>query len=93
MENVEKRVYEFLPQPTLPKSLTRERAKDIMIDVNHRASEIYKDHMRDFMLDHFQQDGENCEPLIMEVFAYDLAFIDYKYNENIFRYAIHKYQL
>jgi hypothetical protein len=33
------------------------------------------------------------EPLIIETMAYDLAFLDYGIQENIFRYAVQRYEL
>ena len=30
---------------------------------------------------------------MMETLAFDLAFLEYAYNETVFRYAIHFYQL
>jgi hypothetical protein len=38
IESIERRVYAFLPQPNLPKSLTAQMTKQIMLDINHRGS-------------------------------------------------------
>jgi hypothetical protein len=37
IESIERRIYAFLPQPNLPKSLTPEMTKQIMLDINHRG--------------------------------------------------------
>jgi hypothetical protein len=90
IESIDKRVYEFLPQPNVPKSLTKEKTKQVMIDVNYRAAQVFKYHLRDNL-------GDYCppeyEPLLMETLAFDFASLEYNYGENVFRYAIHKYEL
>jgi hypothetical protein len=47
IESIDKRVYAYLPSPNIPKSLTREKAKSIMIDMNHQAYQMYKQYMRE----------------------------------------------
>ena len=61
-----------------------------MIDVNHRASYIFKKNLRQYVQDNYP--GE-YEPLIMETLAFDLTFLEYTINESIFRFATHKYEL
>lgn len=80
-------MYEFLPVATIPKSLTREKAKEIMLHVNRQASLLYKKHIRQL------NEQIEYEPLLIETLAFDLASIDYGVHENIFRFATHKYQL
>ncbi len=58
-----------------------------MMDVNHRAVVIFQRNIREF------NEQLEYEPLLIETLAFDLAYIEYGYQENIFRYAIHKYEL
>lgn len=46
--------------------------------------------MRSFVAESIPQE---YEPLLMETLAFDLTFLEYSINENVFRYAIHKYEL
>ena len=86
LQRLEKKIHEHLPQPTLPKSLSKRKAKEILLDVNNRAKTIFKK----------MQGMISCpeiEPLIIETIAYDLAFLEYGFQENIFRYAVYTYEL
>lgn len=74
----------------MPKSLTRDKTKSTMLDVNHRASWLFKNHMRDCLTEFMPPE---YQPLLMETIAFDLAFLEYSLNESVFRYAIHKYEL
>lgn len=88
IEEAEKRMYEYLPAPTIPKSLTIEKTKNILLDVNEVANSLYSKHGQVIPEEHLEK-----EPLIIETLAQDLACVEYDIHENIFRYAIHKYQL
>ena len=90
IDTVDKRVYEILPQPNIPKSLTKSKAKEILIEVNQRAHKMFLKEMRQYVADNYQSE---YEPLIMEVLAFDLTFIEYSYSEVIFRFATHKFEL
>jgi hypothetical protein len=46
--------------------------------------------MKDFV---FEQYILEYEPLLLEALAFDLTFVEYNYNENVLRYATHKYGL
>lgn len=46
IDTVDKRVYEILPQPNIPKSLTKGKAKEILIEVNQRAHKVFLKEMR-----------------------------------------------
>ena len=46
IDTVDKRVYEILPQPNIPKSLTKSKAKEILIEVNQRAHKMFLKEMR-----------------------------------------------
>lgn len=41
IDTVDKRVYEILPQPVIPKSLNKQKAKELFIEVNTRAHKLY----------------------------------------------------
>lgn len=86
-QNIENKIYDFQTAPQIPKSLNRYKAKEIMMDANNRAKNLYRGLLAQFLADH------NIEPLLIETIAYDLVFIDYGYSENLFRYAAHKYEL
>lgn len=64
----------------------------MMIDVNHRASKIFKQLLRGAFSDN-ENYSPDCEPLFMETLAYDLALVEYGVNETVFRFAIHKFNL
>ena len=61
-----------------------------MLDINHRAHQIFLNYMKDFV---FEQYMPEYEPLLLEALAFDLTFVEYNYNENVLRYATHKYGL
>ena len=42
LQLAEKKLYEYLPQPTLPKSLNKQTTKEVLLDVNSRAKNIYR---------------------------------------------------
>ena len=65
-------------------------AKQVMMDVNFRAAQVFKSQLKYSLGDVFQPE---YEPLLMETLAFDFAFLEYGYNENAFRFAIHKYEL
>jgi hypothetical protein len=46
--------------------------------------------MRSYVTDNYPPE---YEPLLMETLAFDLTFHEYGINENVFRFAIHKYEL
>lgn len=46
IDTVDKRVYEILPQPNIPKSLTKSKAKEILLEVNQRAYKLFIKEMR-----------------------------------------------
>ena len=64
IEEVEKRMYEYLPAPSIPKSLTKHKVKEILLNVNHSANSIYKKNLQCIPEDHMEQ-----EPLIIEALA------------------------
>jgi hypothetical protein len=45
----------------------------------------------------YVQNDEECnpeyEPLLLESLTFDLTYVEYNYNENVLRYATHKYGL
>ena len=90
IDTIDKRVYEFLPQPNLPKSLSRDKTKQILLDVNHRAHRLFVKEMRLYVEETFSPE---FEPLLMESLAFDLTFLEYSINESVFRFATHKYEL
>lgn len=55
----------------MPKFLTKERVKEILIDVNLRAKNVYRMKMSNLMQSH------EMEPLLIETLAYDFAYMDY----------------
>ena len=73
IEEVEKRMYEYLPAPDIPKSLTKQKTKNILINVNQQANAVYKKNIHIIPEDHIEQ-----EPLIIEAFAQDLACMEYE---------------
>ena len=41
LHEIERKIYQYIPIPILPKSLTKEHTKEVMIDANTRAKNIY----------------------------------------------------
>lgn len=64
--------------------------KQIMLDINHRGSQLYKKFMKDHVLEHCNPE---YEPLLLESLSFDLTLVEYNYNESVVRYANHKYGL
>ncbi len=62
------------------------------MDVNHRSNKTFKGYMGATPEADYAFQAE-YQPLMMETLAFDLAFLEYAYNETVFRYAIHFYQL
>lgn len=89
IKSIEKKSYEFMPVYSLGRTLTKEKTKSIMIDANNRAFNILKTHFADWAGD----EGQEYQPLLFETLAFDFVFIDHGIQENIFRYATHKYDL
>ena len=90
IDTVDKRVYEILPQPIIPKSLNKQKAKELFIEVNSRANKLYVKELMPYVAQSFLTE---YEPLIMEALSFDLIFLEYNFSEVIFRYVIHKYEL
>lgn len=59
----------------------------MLLDVNNRAKSLYRNKLMHLV------DSPDIEPLLIETIAYDLAFLDHGIQENIFRYAVFKYEL
>eukprot|EP00347_Sterkiella_histriomuscorum_P017843 403347761 len=89
IKSIEKKSYEFMPVYSLGRTLTKDKTKSIMIDANNRAFNILKTHFADWAGD----EGLEFQPLLFETLAFDFVFIDHGIQENIFRYATHKYDL
>ena len=87
LQQVERKLYEYLPQPILPRYLNKERAKEILIDVNLRAKNLFKSKLQALV------SSPEMEPLLVETLAYDLGYLDYGIQENIFRFAVHNFEL
>ena len=83
-------MYEILPQPNIPKSLTKSKAKEILIEVNQRGHKLFLKEMRQFVAENYPNE---YEPLIMEALSFDLVCIEYTFSEVVFRFATHKFEL
>lgn len=68
--------------------MTKDKVKDILIQSNERAFNLLQKYYPEWI-----EEQPEYEPLIFETLAYDLVYLDHGIQENIFRYATHKYDL
>ena len=76
-----------MPKPQIPRSLTRDTTKQVLIDSNDRAKTLSSKEFLKYIEDPY------LEPLFIETLGYDLILLDYGYSENIFKFAAEKYNI
>jgi len=76
-----------LPEIIIPASLTKQLTKSILLDVNTRALITVRKKLQPMMKE------ADLVPLIVDTLAVDYAYLDYGYQEQIFRAAFRRHDV